>query len=340
MAGLFDPIHIRGLELPNRIMVSPMCQYQADTTGEVNMWHTVHYGSLVLSGAALVCVEASAVESRGRISNRDVGIYDDKHIPALAEIVKFAHANGVKMAIQLGHAGRKADLQEEIVAPSALAFSERYKTPTALSESALQTIVEAFGQAAERAQQAGFDAIELHGAHGYLLHQFLSPVSNQRTDKYGGSVENRLRLPLQVVRRVREVMPAEMPLFIRVSGSEYSAAGYTMDEMIYFCSAFKQAGVDLIDVSSGGNLPVAPPNIYPGYQVPFAAAIRTGADVPVASVGILDNPILADAVIQEGRADVVAIARGFLRNKNWGHDAAIALKQPVQPPKPYERAYM
>lgn len=340
MAGLFDPIQLRGLELRNRIMVSPMCQYQALNDGTLTPWHTVHYGSLALGGAALLCVEASAVESRGRISNRDIGIYEDAHVPALAEIVDFAHTQGTKIAIQLGHAGRKADLMESIVAPSAIAFNERYKTPDVLTEVELEVIVYAFETAAKRAIRAGFDAIEIHAAHGYLLHQFLSPLSNRRTDAYGGTAENRLRFPLEVVRRVRQVLPDDMPLFVRVSGAEYSDDGYTMEDMIFFCRAFKEVGVDLIDVSSGGNLPIAPPNIFPGYQVPLADEIHRGADITVATVGILDNPLLADAVIQEGRADLIAIARGFLRNKNWGHDAALALKKPVYPPKPYERAYL
>lgn len=338
MAGLFDEIAFRGMTLKNRIMVSPMCQYQADASGKVNEWHSVHYGSFALGGPSLVMVEATAVETRGRISEQDLGIWGDEHVSGLAGIVRFAHKWGTKIGVQLCHAGRKADLSEEIYAPSALAFSTRYKQPTAFRRDEIQNVVEAFAKGAERAVQAGFDVIEIHGAHGYLVHQFLSPLSNQRSDEYGGSQENRLRFPLEVVKAVRQVVPGDMPVFIRVSGSEYAENGYTMEDMIAYCSAFREAGIDLVDVSSGGNVPVAPAT-YPGYQVPFAHEIKQAAGVPVASVGILDNPILADSVVREGRADMIAIARGFLRDKHWAHHAAQVLGSAVEPPTPYKRAY-
>jgi NADPH2 dehydrogenase len=337
--GLFEPIEIRGLKLENRIMVSPMCQYQAREDGVTTDWHLVHYGSLALGGAGLVMLEATAVESRGRISKNDVGLYSDEHIPNLRRIVQFAHEHGTKIGIQLAHAGRKADLEEDIVAPSAIRFNERYKVPHALTASEMDDVTQAFVAAAKRAIEAGFDCVEVHAAHGYLLHEFLSPYSNQRTDEYGGSREGRLRFPLQVVRSVRQAIPDSMPLFVRVSASEYLDEGYTMEDMIFYCSAFRDAGADIIDASSGGNAPVAPPNIYAGYQVPFADTIRREVGIPTVAVGMLEDPVLADSVVREGRADMVAIARGFLRDKHWAHNAALRLNQPVHPPKPYARAY-
>lgn len=339
MADLFQPFTVRGLTLKNRIVVSPMCQYQALTDGTTTDWHLVHYGSLALAGAALVFVEATAVEAGGRISNRDVGLYEDGHVEKLRRIVDFGHSQGAKMGIQLGHAGRKADLVEEIIAPSNMAFSGDYQVPTTMTHAHIKQVVGAFQSAAKRAVEAGFDVIEIHGAHGYLLHQFLSPLSNYRDDEYGGSVENRARFPLEVVAAVRQVIPADMPLFIRVSGSEYDEQGYSMDEMCYYVEAFKTVGVDLVDVSSGGNLPVAPPHIYAGYQIPFAEAIRQSVDIPIGSVGMLDDPALADFIISSSKADLIIVARGFLRNKNWGIDAAIALGEPFEPPIPYRRAY-
>lgn len=339
MAGLFDEMTVHGLTLKNRIIVSPMCQYQANTDGSVTDWHTVHYGSMALGGAGLMMMEATSVESRGRISEHDVGIWHDDHIPGLAKIVEFAHKWDTKIGIQLGHAGRKADLKTEIVAPSAVSFSHRYQNPTALSKADIATVVQAFADAAERAVKAGFDMVELHGAHGYLIHQFLSPVSNVRTDEYGGSRENRVRFPIEVIAAVRQAVGQVMPIFLRVSGSEYADTGYSVDDMITYCQAFQAAGVDLIDVSSGGNLPTAPPAVYPGYQVPFADIIHRTVGIPVASVGMLEDPVLADHVIRSGRADMVVIGRGFLRDKHWAHNAAKALGHVVTPPKPYERAY-
>jgi len=339
MPGLFDSLQLRGLSLRNRIMVSPMCQYQAGSDARVNDWHLVHYGSLALGGAALVMIEATAVEARGRISEQDLGLYEDAQINGLRRIVEFSHQQGIPIGVQLGHAGRKADLTEAIVAPSALAFHSTYKLPQALTPTQLDEIVAAFAKAAERAVFAGFDCVEIHAAHGYLLHQFLSPASNQRGDEFGGSLDHRLLFPLRVLQAVRQVVPNSMPIFVRVSGSEYLEDGYSVEDMVYYSKKFREMGADLIDVSSGGNQASPPPTVYAGYQVPFAQAIRAGAEVPVASVGMLDDAVLADSVVQSGRADVIAIGRGFLRNKHWGHKAAQTLGHSVVPPKSYERAY-
>jgi NADPH2 dehydrogenase len=339
MPGLLDPIRIRTLDLKNRIVVSPMCQYQAEDDGLVNDWHLVHYGSLSLGGAGLLITEATAIHPQGRITHRDLGIWNDEQIPGLTRLTQFAHQWGTKIGIQLGHAGRKADLRSPIVAPSEIPFSDHYQVPQALTATDMAHLVEAFAGAAGRAVSAGYDMVEIHGAHGYLLHQFLSPISNHRTDEYGGNRDGRARFPVQVARAVRAVVPDAMPVFIRLSASEYTDEGYTMEDMIYYAQQFKQAGIDVIDVSSGGNVPVAPPNVYAGYQVPFAEAIKQGAQVDVMSVGMLDNPELADAVIRSGRADLVAVARGFLYDKHWGHRAAIALHATPNVPKPYERAY-
>jgi len=339
MSGLFDSIHMGSLELKNRIMVSPMCQYQATEDGAVTDWHLVHYGSLALGGPSLILVEATAVESRGRISVNDVGLYSDSHVSGLRQIVEFGHKQDVKMGVQLAHAGRKADLPEEIVSPTALAFSSRYKLPVELTIPDINTIIQAFAGAAQRAVEAGFDVIEIHGAHGYLAHQFLSPLSNHRVDEYGQTRQNRMRFLVEVVRAVKKTIPTEMPLLVRISASDYDPAGISMDDMIYYCQTLKAEGVSMIDVSSGGNVPVAPPLIYPGYQLPFAAQIRSAVGIPVIGVGILDDPIVADAAIQEGRIDMAAIARGFLREKHWAHHAAIALKQPVHAPTSYARAF-
>lgn len=339
MAQLFNPIKLRALELKNRIMVSPMCQYQAGADAVATDWHFVHYGSLALGGAALLMVESTAVEARGRITERDLGIYSDIHTEGLKRIVDFAHNQGIRVGIQLGHAGRKADVSSDIVAPSCVEFSDQYKRPHAVTLEQVEEIIEAFRVAARRAVEAGFDTIELHMAHGYLLHQFLSPLSNRRTDEYGGSRENRIKLPLEVVKVVRSAMPQTMPLFVRISGSEYSAEGYSLEDVVYYSTELKRAGVDLIDVSSGGNIPARPPHVFAGYQVPLAAAVRAGADIAVCAVGHLEDPVLANSVVSEGRADMVAIARGFLRDKHWAHQAARQLGVEVNPPVPYARAY-
>jgi NADPH2 dehydrogenase len=339
MAKLFSPFRLKNLELKNRVVMSPMCQYAAEADGCANNWHLVHYGSRAVGGAGMICVEASAVEARGRISERDLGLYDDRHVEGLERIVQFSHANGAKVGIQLAHAGRKADLQgERIVAPSAIRFSDHYQQPAALTLDEIGEVVRAFGRAAQRAVAAGMDMLEIHAAHGYLIHQFLSPYSNHRTDPYGGSFENRVRFAVDVIREVRRNMPEGMPLFIRVSAVEYVENGYSFEEMIEMCRVFQREGVDLIDVSSGGNVPVAP-HVYPGYQVKYAEGIRNALRIPVMAVGLLEEPKLAESVLQDERADLIAIGRGMLRNPLWTKHAAMELGADLELPGVYRRAF-
>lgn len=337
MTSLLDNWNVGTLQLKNRIVVSSMCQYMANEQGYPTPWHTVHYGSLALGGAALLMVEASAVEGRGRISARDLGLYEDGHGEALRPIVEFAHAHGTRIGIQLAHAGRKANLAEAIVGPSPIAFSEQYQTPHELSAEAIEGIISAFAKAARRAVDAGFDFLEIHAAHGYLLHQFLSPYSNHRTDGYGGTPENRSRLTREVIAAVR-AEAGSTPVGIRISGTDYHADGYTVQDAAAFSEQFERDGIQCIDVSSGGNTPV-PPHVYPGYQVPLANVIKQRVQVPVIAVGMLDDPQLAEHVVQSGQADAVAVARGFLRNPHWGHAAIVALGGKAEPPDSYRRGY-
>lgn len=339
MPGLFDDVAIGRLSLKNRIVVSPMCQYMAGGDGKATTWHMVHYGSFVLGGPGLVMVEATAVEARGRISVHDLGIYDDAHVEPLRGITEFIHQQGGKIGVQLAHAGRKAVVDEPIVAPSAIPFDDRYATPVAMTAEDMEKVQNAFELAAERAVQAGFDLIEVHAAHGYLLHEFLSPMSNHRQDEYGGSNENRLRFVRQVIRRTIAAVAGKIPVIVRISASEYSAGGYSFEDVLHFCQELVQEGVAAIDVSSGGNVPT-PPSAYPGYQAPFAEAIKKTLQVPVIAVGMLDQPMLAEHLVQSGKVDLVAIGRGFLRDKHWAHSSALALGKPMQVPESYRRGYL
>lgn len=335
MPSLFDPFELKGLQLKNRLMMSPMCQYQAHEDGTVSDWHFVHYGARAMGGIGLIIVEASGVENRGRITKNDVGIFSDEHIPGLRRIVDYVHSYGAKIGIQLAHAGRKSELQAEPnVAPSSIAFSENYRTPHELSVSEIKQIVEAFAKATKRAVSAGFDTVEIHGAHGYLIHEFLSPISNRRTDEYGGSMEGRIQFALEVIHRVKQEIPDEMPLLMRVSASEYSSEGYQVKDMVEMAKQFKAAGVDLLDVSSGGNVPV-PPETYPGYQMAFAGQIRKHADIPVITVGRIETPQMAEEAVRNGRADIVAIGRGLLRDPHWAQTAARALGKELKMPGVY-----
>ncbi len=338
--ALFRPLTLRGVTLRNRIMVSSMCQYSSED-GFASDWHLVHLGSFAIGGSALVMTEATSVEARGRISPQDLGIYRDEHIEPLARITRFLKGQGSVPGIQLAHAGRKAstyrpwsgsgeitpaDGRWQTIGPGEQRFSDTYPLPHALTIEEIHEVVASFQQAARRALQAGFEVIEIHGAHGYLLHEFLSPLSNHRTDAYGGNLANRMRFLLEVVDATRQVWPEDLPLLVRLSATDWTEGGITIQDTVEVARALKAHGVDLVDASSGGNV-LAPIPLQPGYQVPFAAQIRRESGIPTAAVGLITDPRQANSIVQNGEADLVALARELLRNPHWPLAAAHALGQ-------------
>lgn len=352
MTHLFEPLKLRDVVLSNRIGIPPMCQYSA-RDGLASDWHFVHYGSRAVGGAALMIVEATGVVPEGRISPGDLGLWNDEQIEPLARIVHFSQKQGCVAAIQLAHAGRKAStgmgwqppgtLSESdggwtVVAPSPLSFGEGYSVPRALDEADIRQVVARFADAAQRARTAGFQVAEVHAAHGYLLHQFLSPLSNQRTDAYGGSFENRTRLVREVVAAVRAEWPERLPLLIRLSATDWIEGGWNAEETVELCRALKGLGVDLIDVSTAGLLPTAKIPVGPGFQTEFAAQIRRQAGIPTATVGLITAPAQADHIIRSGQADMVLLGREILRNPYWPLAAAQALGQPTAWPPQYLRS--
>lgn len=352
MAQLFSPLRLREVTFRNRVFVSPMCQYSA-VDGLANDWHLVHLGSRAVGGAGLVMAEASAVAPEGRITPACLGIWSDAHTRAFAPIVGFIKASGAVAGIQLAHAGRKAStdlpwkggkpLTEgqggwQTVAPSAIPFAPDYPLPRALTAGEIDRVVALFVDAARRALAAGFEVVELHMAHGYLLHEFLSPLSNQRTDEYGGSLDNRLRLPLRVARAVREVWPPERPLFVRISASDWMPNGWDLPQSIELARRLKDAGIDLIDCSSGGLVPDAKMPAGPGFQTPFATAIRREAGIATGAVGFITNAVQAEQIVATGLADAVLLARELLRDPYWPLHAAHALGAPAPWPNQYLRA--
>lgn len=349
---LFSPFQLRSVSFANRIGVSPMCEYSAED-GFANDWHMVHLGSRAQGGAGLVMLEASAVLPEGRITPADLGIYKDEHISGLERIVRFIHGQGVRAGIQLAHAGRKASMDVpwqgerllsaadggwEPVAPSALAFAPNYAVPRQLDQAGIETIVKAFASAARRAFAAGFDVVEIHGAHGYLINEFLSPLANQRTDSYGGSFENRTRFMLQVAGAVRAAWPEQLPLFTRISATDWVEGGWTVDDSVELARRLHQVGVDLVDVSSGGLVPNAKIAVGPAYQAPFAQRIRTEAAISTAAVGMITDPEQANAIVSGGKADMVFLARAMLRDPYWPLHAAAALAETASWPVQYLRA--
>jgi 2,4-dienoyl-CoA reductase-like NADH-dependent reductase (Old Yellow Enzyme family) len=349
---LFSPFQLRSVEFPNRIGVTPMCQYSAQD-GFANDWHLVHLGSRAQGGAGLIVVEASAVVPEGRISSGDLGIWKDAHVPELRRIVDFVHTQGARAGIQLAHAGRKASMSVPFggerlllpdeggwqpVAPSAVAFSPAYAVPQALDRAGIAAVVEAFAQAARRALAAGFDFVEIHAAHGYLLHQFLSPLANQRTDAHGGSFENRTRLTLEVVDAVRAAWPERLPLFVRISATDWAEGGWNPDESVELSRLFREHGVDLVDVSSGGLVPNAEIPVGPGFQVEFASRIRREAGISTAAVGLITEPAQANAIVAQGDADLVLMGREMLRDPYWPVHAAEELEEAASWPAQYLRA--
>jgi 2,4-dienoyl-CoA reductase-like NADH-dependent reductase (Old Yellow Enzyme family) len=350
---LFEPLQLRSLTLKHRVIVSPMCQYSSED-GFASDWHLVQLGRFAVGGASLIFTEANAVLAEGRISPADLGIWKDEHIEPLARIVRFIKAQGAYAGTQLAHAGRKSSTAEPwkgnfavdekdggwrpVDAPSAIPFNDKYPHPTALDKPGIHRIVKAFAAAAQRALTAGFEVIEIHGAHGYLLHEFLSPLSNQRTDEYGGSFENRIRAIREVTEAIRKVWPERLPLFVRISATDYHPDGWTLEQSVELSRILKHLGVDLVDTSSGGLIAGVKIPVGPGYQVPFADTIRRQADILTGAVGMIISPYQADQIIRNGNADVVLMAREMLRNPNWPLSAARTLKQKVQWPKQHERA--
>ena len=351
MTQLFSALTIRSTTFENRVWVSPMCQYSA-RDGLVGPWHLMHLGSFATGGAGLVMAEATAVNPEGRISVACPGLWNDAQVAAWRSVTEFVHAQSTVVGVQLAHAGRKASTMRPwdphhlatredggwtSVAPSALPF-EGYPQPSAMTVEEIDAVVGDFADAAQRALEAGFDVLEIHAAHGYLLHQFLSPLSNVREDDYGGPLENRVRLLMRVVRAVRSRVGEEVALFVRISASDYTPGGWDLAQSVELCARLKEAGVDLIDVSSGGNVAHAPVPVGPGYQVGFAREIRRCAGVATAAVGLINEPEQDETILSEGSADAVFLARAFLRNPHWALHAAEVLDVDVAWPRPYERA--
>ena len=352
MSALFQSLQIRETTLKNRVAVSPMCQYSSPD-GRPTAWHLVHLGSRAVGGAALVFAEATAVTAEGRISPDDTGIWSDAQAEAWAPIARFVAEQDAVPGIQLAHAGRKASTDApwrggrpvgedargwRPAAPSPLAFAEGYPVPRELSADELPAVVGAFRDAARRAELAGFGVVEIHMAHGYLLHQFLSPLTNRRRDEYGGALENRMRLPLEVARAVRDAFPVERPVFARISATDWVEGGWDLNQSVVLAGALREAGVDLVDCSSGGLVPHAKVPLGPGYQVPFAEAIRARAGVMTGAVGLIREPAQAEAVVAGGKADLVLLAREMLRDPYWPLHAARALGVDLRWPDQYLRA--
>jgi 2,4-dienoyl-CoA reductase-like NADH-dependent reductase (Old Yellow Enzyme family) len=353
LSHLFDPITLRSVTLRNRIGVSPMCQYSAQD-GCANAWHMAHLGARAVGGAGLIISEAAAVQAEGRITPWDLGIYRDEHVDTLKPITRFVTEQGAVPGIQLAHAGRKANTARPweggqplpnpgnswyIVGPSATPFKPGFPIPHALTVEEIEEVVAAFALATARAVAAGFRFVEIHAAHGYLLHSFYSPLANERTDAYGGSFENRIRLLLEVTRAVRRTLTAGLPLSVRLSCTDWMEDGWTLADTVVLAGRLREEGVDLVDCSSGGNVPTAPVPTAPLYQVPFARAVRHEAGLASAAVGLITTPQQAEQIVAGGDADIVLLGRELLRNPYWPLHAALALEQPLAPPPQYLRAF-
>lgn len=351
-SALFVPLTLRGVQFKNRIFVSPMCQYSS-VDGMPNNWHLVHLGARAVGGASLVMTEAASVTADGRISPEDAGIWNDAQRDAWKPITQFIKDNGAVPAIQLAHAGRKASTYAPwrgsgkvdhdkggwtVVGPSSDAFNANYPTPHEMSREEIAGVIAAFADAAKRALDAGFQVVEVHAAHGYLAHQFLSPLVNRRTDEYGGTFENRIRFVMEITRTVRAVWPQDLPVFVRISATDYKEGGWDVAQSIALSRELKAAGVDLMDISSGGAVADATMTLRPGYQVPFARAIREEAGIAAGAVGLITDAIQAEQIIAEGDADAVFLARALLRDPHWPLHAAQALGVKLEWPNQYKRA--
>jgi len=353
MSTLFSPLTLRGLTLPNRIFIEPMCQYSAEN-GRATDWHLIHLGGLAISGAGMLCIEATAVEAAGRITPACLGIWDDGCEAALEPVLRaIRRYSNIPIAMQLAHAGRKASSQlpweggQQIpvaqggwvaFAPSAIPYKESEAAPVALDAAGMDRIRKSFAAAAKRAAKLGLEAIELHSAHGYLLHEFLSPISNRRTDEYGGPLENRLRFPLEIFDVVREAFPRDRPVGVKVSATDWVDGGWDIEQTIALATALKKRGVDWIDVSSGGVSPLQKIALGPGYQVPFAKAIKAATGVNTVAVGLITEPQQAQDILARGEADLVGLARGMLYDPRWGWHAAARFSAQVAAPPQYWRS--
>ena len=352
-SNLFSPFTLRDVTFKNRIFLSPMDQYSAED-GKPNIWHLTHYGTRAIGGASCLIQEATAVLPEGRISSGDLGMWEDAHVIAARPLVQFIKENGAVPGVQLGHSGRKGSTSIPwkgtgyvdaskggwgVVAPSAIPFDDKAPIPRAVNETEIKGIVAAFAKAAERCAAAGYEVIELHAAHGYLMHQFLSPLSNQRTDGYGGSLENRMRFVLEAATAVRKVWPEHLPLFVRISATDWvDTGGWDLSQSVTLCKKLKEIGVDFIDVSTGGLIPGTKIVTGPGYQVPFADAIKQGVQIPVGTVGQILSPEQAEQIIANHQADAVILGRELMRDPYWPLHAAHALGEDINWPKQYERA--
>ena len=352
MPHLFEPLQLRELTLRNRIVVSPMCQYSCHE-GFANDWHFVHLASRAVGGAALVFTEATAVTADGRISPEDLGIWDDVQAGAFERIARFVKGEGAAFGMQLAHAGRKASTKRpwegtgavqpdeggwEPVGPTTTPFADSYPVPRMMTREDIAEVVDAFRKAADRARWVGFDVVEVHAAHGYLIHEFLSPLSNTRTDEYGGSFENRIRLCLEVVTAVRDIWPENLPVFVRISSTDWIEGGWDIEQSVELARRLGAIGVDLVDCSSGGNAPQAKIPVGPGYQVPFAERVKRDAAIATGAVGMITDPAQADAIVRSGQADVVIMARELLRDPYWPLRAARELGHQIAWPAQYLRA--
>jgi NADPH2 dehydrogenase len=334
---LFSPYTVKDVTLKNRIVMSPMCMYSCEKEdGVITDFHMIHYTTRAIGQVGLIMVEASAVVPQGRISAQDLGIWNDEQRDGLTKLVTQLKENGAKTAIQLAHAGRKATVEGDIYAPSAIAFDDKSKKPVEMTTEQIQETISAFKESARRSKEAGFDIIELHAAHGYLVHQFLSPLSNKRSDEYGGSAENRYRFLKEIIEAVKTEWDG--PLFVRVSASDYTEGGLTVDDHVVFAKWMKEQGVDLIDVSSGA-LVHAPINVYPGYQVPFADKIKQQANIDTGAVGLITTGRQAEEILQSERADLIFVARELLRDPYFPRTAAKELNETISAPVQYERGW-
>ncbi|WP_404428524.1 NADPH dehydrogenase NamA [Sutcliffiella horikoshii] len=335
--ALFSPYTVKGVTLKNRIVMSPMCMYSShNEDGHVQDWHMTHYVSRAVGQVGLIMVEATAVQPQGRISPQDLGIWNDEHIQGFQELNRQIKVHGSKTAIQLAHAGRKAMVDGDIYAPTALAFNDKMKTPVEMSTEDIKETIAAFVEGAKRSKEAGFDIIELHGAHGYLINEFLSPLTNKRKDEYGGSTENRYRFLRDIIDGVNEVWDG--PLFVRVSANDYHPEGLTAEDYVTYAKWMKEQGVDLVDVSSGAVVPAAI-DVYPGYQVGFAETIKSGAAIDTGAVGLITSGLQAEEILRNNRADLIFVARELLRDPYWPRTAAKELGVEIESPKQYDRSW-